>query len=292
MPLRSPVRASDAGYRAEGAAGEDFVVLGASVAGVAHRLNRKRCEDAFGWAQPAPGKLGLVVADGVSTAGRGGEGAEIAVGAACGHLLRLGSRWGQVECSGAVVSASEEITEAGGAAAGQLSTTIVVALVALDLERGQANAVVASAGDSSAFTLDQDGTWSELLAGSPSNDAELAALEGLKPALPSVLPLPSTSFSDREGALLGVQVATVELPRGTGLVLLTDGVADPLRDGPSSVAPRLAEVLLRAADAQLSPLALAAAADFSRRGAHDDRTILVAWPRFDRPGTGRPHQSS
>jgi hypothetical protein len=59
------------------------------------------------------------------------------------------------------------------------------------------------------------------------------------------------------------------------LVLVTDGVANPLRDGPSTVAPGLAEVLRTTP----SPLSLAGAADFSRRGAHDDRTILAAWLR-------------
>ena len=49
-------------------------MLAASVAGVAHRLAGRRCEDAYAWAAPGPGRLAVIVADGVSTAGRGGEG--------------------------------------------------------------------------------------------------------------------------------------------------------------------------------------------------------------------------
>ncbi len=62
-------------------------------------------------------------------------------------------------------------------------------------------------------------------------------------------------------------------------MLVTDGTANPLRDGPTTVAPALAAVLRGGPAGELSPLALAAAADFSRRGCQDDRTILVAWPR-------------
>ena len=76
-----------------------------------------------------------------------------------------------------------------------------------------------------------------------------------------------------------VETASVELPRGAALVLVTDGIANPLRDGPTTVAPALADVLAAGPAGKLSPLALAAAADFSRRGCQDDRTIVVAWPR-------------
>jgi hypothetical protein len=75
-----------------------------------------------------------------------------------------------------------------------------------------------------------------------------------------------------------LETAAIELPRGAAIVLVTDGMANPLRDGPTTVAPELAEVLRAGAAGQLSPLALAAAADFSRRGCQDDRTIVVAWP--------------
>ncbi len=88
-----------------------------------------------------------------------------------------------------------------------------------------------------------------------------------------VLPLPGGAGS----GLGAVETASVELPRGAALVLVTDGVANPLRDGPTTVAPALAEVLRGGLTGDLSPLGLSAAADFSRRGCQDDRTIVVAW---------------
>jgi hypothetical protein len=88
----------------------------------------------------------------------------------------------------------------------------------------------------------------------------------------AVLPLGSRPGGDT------IETASVVLPAGAGLVLLTDGVADPVRDGPGTVAPALAEVLRGGPSGALTPLALAEAADFSRRGCQDDRTILAVWP--------------
>ncbi len=74
-----------------------------------------------------------------------------------------------------------------------------------------------------------------------------------------------------------METATVTVTPGDALVLLTDGVADPLREGPGTVAPALAEVLSGGPTGGLAPLDLAYAADFSRRGCQDDRTVLAAW---------------
>jgi hypothetical protein len=59
------------------------------------------------------------------------------------------------------------------------------------------------------------------------------------------------------------------------LVLVTDGIADPWRDGPSTVAPALASTLA----AHPTAIDLAVLADFSRHGCHDDRTIVALWMR-------------
>ena len=79
VPVRAIAGASAANYRADGGRSADFVVLASSVAGTAHRLGGGRCEDAYAWVKPRPGRLGLIIADGVSTAGRGGDGADLAV---------------------------------------------------------------------------------------------------------------------------------------------------------------------------------------------------------------------
>lgn len=258
VPLRARASVADACYRADGGQSAEFVVLAASVAGVAHRLSVRRCEDAYGWALPGPGRLALVVADGVSTAGRGGEGADIAVSAACEQLLASQGR-GEMECVVAVRAVSEELSRAGGPLAAELSTTLVVAL--LSASDWGAEVALARVGDSTAFTL--AGTdWHELFA-DPAED--------LRGTVTEVLPLVDPAGNAT------IETSSVDLPAGTALVLLTDGVANPLRDGPGTVAPALAEVLSRGLEGSLTPLALADAADFSRRGCQDDRTVLVAW---------------
>jgi hypothetical protein len=261
VPLRRRAVASEACYRADGGQSEEFVVLAASVAGVAHRLLGRRCEDAFAWAMPVPGRLALVVADGVSTAGRGGEGADVAVSAACEHLVAA-EGWGETECLAALRAASEAVSAVGGASAAELSTTLVVAL--LSASGAGADVFLARVGDSSAFVLAGD-EWDELFPG--------RAEEELRGSVIGVLPLGSRGTGD------AIETASVALPAGAALVLLTDGVADPLRDGPSTVAPALAEVLRGGPSGALTPLALADAADFSRRGCQDDRTVLAVWPR-------------
>ena len=86
VPVRAIAGAAAANYRADGGQSADLSCWPASVAGTAHRLGGGRCEDAYAWVKPRPGRLGLIIADGVSTAGRGGEGADLAVAAAARYL--------------------------------------------------------------------------------------------------------------------------------------------------------------------------------------------------------------
>jgi hypothetical protein len=74
---------------------------------------------------------------------------------------------------------------------------------------------------------------------------------------------------------LSFEEASVDIRPGQALVLASDGVADPWRDGPTTVAPTLAEALTDPP----APLELVRLADFSRQGCHDDRTLLALWPR-------------
>lgn len=273
--MRATGAAGNASYRADGGQTEGLVVMAASVTGVAHRLAGRRCEDSFGWAQPRMGRLALVVADGVGSAGRGGEGADLAVGAACRHLLGSTGEWGQVECTAAIRTASEELELTGGAAATELSTTIVVAV--LDAGDEGLRATLARVGDSTAFLLTGSGEWREVFG--EAGEAEHRG--GVYRTATGALPLPG-----RAEALDEIEVADVTLADVTALVLVTDGVAVPLRDGPGTVAPALAGLLRSGSTGELSPLELANAADFSRRGSHDDRTIVVAWPRPEGSASG------
>jgi hypothetical protein len=265
VPVRAIAGASAANYRADGGRSADFVVLASSVAGTAHRLGGGRCEDAYAWVKPRPGRLGLIIADGVSTAGRGGDGADLAVAAAARYLSER-EDWGVAECRGAVERASDYLRAAarasGPASAAELSTTLVVALVTTRTDG--AVAVMARVGDNTGFVLD-GGVWREIFVPPGSDD--------LHHVVTDVLPLPGPGESE----LSTVETASVELPHGAALVLVTDGIANPLRDGPTTVAPALAEILRGGPTGDLSPLGLMAAADFSRRGCQDDRTIVVAW---------------
>ena len=288
VPVRARACASVANYRADGGQSADFVVLAASVAGAAHRLVGGRCEDSYAWVRPGPGRLGLIVADGVSTAGRGGEGADLAVEVAARYLSGCGD-WDERACRAAARRASDQLSSAiavpATGTAAVLSTTFVVALVTARTvgvdgvdgdDRaggpgggggdGGADVVLGRVGDSTAFRL-AEGVWQEMFL-PPDND-------DLRHTATDVLP-----FSNQgDGDATRVETASAHLPRGAAIVLLTDGIANPLRDGPTTVAPALAELLRAGAGGRLSPLSLAAAADFSRRGCQDDRTILVAWAR-------------
>lgn len=285
VPLRSPVTAADAGYRAEGGSTEDFVVIAASDVGVSHRLAGRPCEDAFGWALGRPGQLLVAVADGVSGAKHGGHGAELAIRAACEHVVEAGrkaaltgeepAQAGMGLCLGALVDANAALLEAAegmGVAGTDLATTLVVAVV--ERSGRQADVSLAWVGDSAALVLTGQ-EWEELgpEAPGPGQDGPEAEADehvrtGVTAALPGARP-----YEVEAVAVVG----PLSLAPGQALVLVTDGVADALRDGPSTVAPALAAVLAGGPGGGLSPLALAQAADFSRRGCQDDRTIVAVW---------------
>ena len=260
------------------------------MSGVSHRLAGRRSDDAFGWAQPAPGRLALVVADGVGSAGRGAEGAEWAVEAVCGFLDGAGtgapergcseetshaggqiaSGWGPELCAAAIFHASNEIRRVGGEDACELATTIAVALLdaGASARGGFAEVSVGRVGDSIAFSLSEAGEWRELFEGrSVPAGGDAAGEDEMLVTATAALPV-GDALDD---------LVSVQLPPVAALVLVTDGVAVPVRDGPSTVAPTLAEVLMRGPTGELCPLGLARALDFSRRGAHDDRTVLAAW---------------
>jgi serine/threonine protein phosphatase PrpC len=147
---------------------------------------------------------------------------------------------------------STAIAAANQAARGGGATTLVVAVLQRSGEIS-----LARVGDSSAFLVDaDDGASSELFA-SPEVDTIGA----------STAALPADEVQP--------EATTATLDARHVLVLVTDGIADPWRDGPTTVAPVLATALAEPP----TPLELAQLADFSRQGCHDDRTLLAVWPR-------------
>lgn len=250
--MRPDVASSGAGIRAESGDIEGWALRAASVTGVRHRLAGLGNDDAFAWRSGAPA-LTVAVADGVSNVSGSAAAAALAANVA------VAAAWRAIEegidaafdadaaLAAAVAGANEALTGRDGA------TTLVVAVVAPD-----GTVTGARVGDSSAFVLG-GGAWCELFAGAPPRADDEGVVSTITSALPS--PFPRT------------ESAMTKLSSGDALVLVTDGVADPLRDGPETVAPALAGALGQPPGA----LSLIGLVDFSRQGCHDDRTLLGVW---------------
>ncbi|MGH9056628.1 MAG: protein phosphatase 2C domain-containing protein [Acidimicrobiales bacterium] len=243
VPLRETGLASESAYRADGGETGWAGLRAVSLTGVRHRLAGETGDDSFAWARTDE-RLAMAIADGLGSLAGSGEAAARAVSAAVGAATAN---------TGTLLDAAASAIGAANlaAAAGDGATTLVVAVA------GRDGAVeLARVGDSAAFAVRGDGaTWSELFP-PPDEDAPAGAATA---ALPCDLPVAETARIVLEGEDV--------------LVLATDGVADPWRDGPSTVAPAVAA----AVSARPSPLELARVADFSRQGCHDDRTLMVAW---------------
>jgi serine/threonine protein phosphatase PrpC len=238
--LREAGEAADSCYRIEGASSARFALRAVSVTGVRHRLAGQAGEDSFAWSV-SRSHLAVAVSDGLG----GVSGSEVAARRAARAGADAAARAGAV---GPGMEAANEAAAGGGA------TTLVLALLAED---GTMDA--ARVGDSTAFLVTEGGQrWTELFEHAGGADDQVGTETDA---------LPSTAL-DCESARICMQPSDV-------LVLVTDGVADPWRDGPSTVAPALA----RALAGHPGPLELARLVDFSRQGCHDDRTLVSLWMR-------------
>ena len=251
--LRAAGTAADAAFRAEGGDGDWCAVRAASVAGVRHRLAGQPGQDGFAWAWQGD-RLAVAVADGLggvpgsdTTATRAGP---AAVGAA---VAAAGSPSAQVAAG---------LEAANRAAAGGGATTIIVAVVSRSGE-----VALGRVGDSTAFLVAAGSGPGRELFSPPAGDG----VGTVTAALPDAAAAPETG--------------TAIMATGDLLVLVTDGIADPWRDGPTTVAPVLAAALAQ----HPAPLGLAQLVDFSRRGCHDDRTLLAVWLAEPHP---EPHPAA
>ena len=254
--------ASCAAVRADGASAGWVTVRAASVAGVRHRLAGQHCDDFYAWSL-GEDLIALAVADGLGsipgssqTAARASRAAvTAATGAAATGAAAAGGAGEPAVAMRAAFSAANAAAAGGGA------TTLVLALVSRD-----GRVEVGRVGDSTAFIL-RGGEASEMF---PAPADDIVGTETL--ALPVVADasagggaaLQEAVFWERSGGELGV---------GDVVVLASDGVADPWRDGPQTVGPAMTGLVTGFP----SPLDLAAAVDFSRQGCHDDRTMLCVW---------------
>jgi serine/threonine protein phosphatase PrpC len=267
--LRSSAEAGSAAYRADGGDGAGWSVRAASIAGVRHRLTGVGPEDAYAWrvvgpalrANPGEGRgaprgtIIVAVADGVGSVEGSAAASAAAVDVVCAALAGDAPAEGEREDNSESLRRWHRTFAAADAAVAIVggATTLVVALIGPDGE-----GAVARLGDSTAMVLSDCG-WRELWPPDGPDDAPVPVATA---ALPGV-----------EAAPLVIEVAPVALGAGEVLILMTDGIANPLRDGPTTVAPALAEALRLPP----SPLGLAVVADFSRQGCFDDRTIVGLW---------------
>jgi serine/threonine protein phosphatase PrpC len=199
-------------------------------------------EDSFAWSH-GPGGLLVAVTDGLGTIAGSAGAAARAASAAVQDPPGPGSDLGEA------VAAGIRSANVAAGAGGEGATTLVLAAMTPD---GRVEA--ARVGDSTAFHVDSDGTWREIFA-APDDDAIGTGTDAL----------PGSDVTPGR--------ASLQLAAGDVLVVASDGVADPWRDGPASVAPYLVSGVL----GRPSALELARLADFSRQGCHDDRTVVCVW---------------
>lgn len=234
---------SVAGWRAEASSTGWCTLRAASVVGVRHRLAGLGSDDSFAWARSEQ-RLVVAVGDGLgSIPGSAGASRRAAGAAVAAALGQTGEDL--AEAAGSGVAAANAAAQGGGA------TTLVVAVIDPSGE-----VALARVGDSTAFAVKAGGSWVELF-DPPDPDRATA----VTPALPA--------------AVTAVEAVSAGIWDGSVLVLATDGVADPWRDGPTTAAPSLAETVL----SRPSAVELLAVTDFSRHGCHDDRTLVCVWSR-------------
>lgn len=244
--------------------GRAIALRAACIAGVAHRAAGLGSDDAFSWQLTTTG-VAAAIADGVGTTSGARAAAQLAASEACRVLAGAEPRTGASDRTDdvrrAVAAAGRAVEESRGGD-GDGATTLVVAFVPFD-----GHSTIGGVGDSTAFLLcaresqmdergdDARGEWHELFRPASEDDMLSTATE----ALPAPAPV--------------VEVVDVDPGQGSAIVLMTDGIAGPLRDGPETVAPAFAEMLRKPP----SLLGLGHLLDFSRKGCLDDRTLLGLW---------------
>lgn len=248
-PSLSPAGAAPgAAWRADGASNDWCMLRAASVAGVRHRLAGQGPEDSYAWAH-LEGVLAVAVADGVGSRPGSAATSERACSASVRAALAQATSSGKNPVAGAEEAVRAAVEAANLASEGGGATTLVVAVI-----RPDGSGAIGRVGDSSAWRISEAGGDREIFDPPDPERADTATM-----ALPAVAVEP--------------EVRRLEGGPGTVLALVTDGVGDPWRDGPTTVAPALAAALLGRPD----PIQLLTLVNFSRQGCHDDRTMVAVW---------------
>lgn len=140
----------------------------------------------------------------------------------------------------------------------RMATTLAVAMIRVSPNTpGVYDGAVVVLGDTSAFLLNERTGWTPVTA--VKNDGALIASSATAalPYLPQEAPVPSP----------------VVIAGGSALILMSDGVGDPLGRGDGSVGEHLAALWSTPPD----PLTFAAQVGFARKSFDDDRTVVGVW---------------
>ncbi|MCT2588267.1 protein phosphatase 2C domain-containing protein [Actinophytocola gossypii] len=261
--------------RVPGPAGGELHLLAASVRGLSHLYYGKVRQDAFGHLVTRDGRwLVAAVADGVSAGSHSHVAAEIVTRLGCRLLVeQLDDRpaaeldWRAVldGVGGEIVRHARQrlglVDSTLPDVAGRLAATALFAVVAVDpAETGDRPVHVMSLGDTSAWVLRPGAppAWDPLQAVKNDGSVVASAATMALPGVPVELAPP----------------VTTSLTPGEALVLMSDGVGDPLGGGTGEVGEYLAGAWREPPD----PFTFIAQVGFRRRTYDDDRTVLAVWP--------------
>jgi hypothetical protein len=245
----------------------------ASVRGLSHRHTGKVRQDDYGFAVTADRRyLVAIVADGVSAGPHSHIAAGVAANRGAAELTRaLASQtlqeisWkGLLESlANSLVGWVERSNDGGPAAlsevAAQMATTIIIAVVTVDPDAsGNHEVQVVRLGDTSGWIVQPGRVWVSL--GDVKNEGAMIA-ESATSGLPFVPDEPP-------------EVITSLVAPGEVLVLMSDGIGDPLGAGRGEVGATLADAWATPPN----PIHFAAQVDFGRKSFDDDRTAIAIWP--------------
>jgi serine/threonine protein phosphatase PrpC len=253
-----------------------MVLRAASTRGRAHRFAGKVRQDAYAFR--CDGRFVVAaVADGVSSRPLSHVAANVVSQHGCHlvaklleakepeeldweHVLRVlatkvinaGRRRLQVAAQPRVIEPDREEVAA------ELATTVLFAVVDMRPDVEGYPVHVLAYGDTSAWILRSGVRWEPQNPVKNQGAAVASSATDALPYLPARLP----------------EVVRTRLAPTDALLLVTDGVADPLDDGTGTVGAFLAENWRCPPE----PLAFAAHVDFARRSHDDDRTAVALWP--------------
>lgn len=249
----------------------DLHLRAASTRGRAHRFHGRVRQDAYGYR--CDGRFAVAaVADGVSAGALSHLAADTVTRDGC-HLVakRLATvaptdlDWGEILhiLATKVIKRGQERLPGGDQLtpqeiAASMATTVLFAVVRMHPVHGGFDVWTFAHGDTSAWILRGGQRWQPQR---PVKNQDVMIAESTTPALP-YLPRPTPP------------AVHAQLAPADTLVLITDGIGDPLGDGSGTVGAFLAQQWHRPPE----PLAFAAHVDFARRSHDDDRTAVAIWP--------------